>query len=94
MHGRDLWQKPFVNTRSTVITELSKVYRYDQHSIGIWLGNTPLIQNRHPLQIMDDDHRVIARRDSNLWSFSPERHTFSPLLREWSSPLLVFLVLL
>ena len=57
VHGRDLWQKPFVNTRSTVITELSKVYGYDQHSIGLWLGNTPLIQNRHYLQIMDDDHR-------------------------------------
>ena len=57
MHGRDLWQNPFVNTRSTVITELSKVYGYDQHSIGIWLGNTPLIQHRHYLQIMDDDPR-------------------------------------
>jgi hypothetical protein len=61
-HGQDLWQKPFVNTRSTVITELSKFYGYNQHSIGVWLGNTPGIQNQHYLQIMNDDHRDAMRK--------------------------------
>ena len=65
VHGKDLWPKPFVNTRSTVITELVKVYGYDQHSVGIWLGNTPMIQNQHYLQMMDDDHRDAMRNWPN-----------------------------
>ena len=83
MHGRDLWQKPFVNTRSTVITELSKVYGYDQHSIGIWLGNTPLIQNRHSLQIMDDDHReaMCNWRDSKKGSRTNGSHLSAMVFR-------------
>ena len=81
MHGRDLWQNSFVNIRSTVITELSKVYGYDQHSIGLWLGNTPLIQNRHYLQIMDDDHREAMRnwRDSKKGSSKGSRTNGSHL---------------
>ena len=57
VHGKNLWPKPFVNTRSTLITELNKVFGYNQHSIGIWLGNSPQIQNQHYLQLLDDDHR-------------------------------------
>jgi hypothetical protein len=77
MHGQDLWQKPFVNTRSTLITELLKVYGYDQHSIGTWLGNTPLSQNRHYLQIIDDDHREAMRnwRDSKKGSSKGSQNT-------------------
>jgi hypothetical protein len=58
-----------------LITELSKVYGYDQHSIGIWLGNTPLIQNQHYLQIMDDDHRdaMLKWRESKKGSSKGSR---------------------
>ena len=33
------------------------MFGYNQHSIGIWLGNSPQIQNQHYLQLLDDDHR-------------------------------------
>ena len=66
-----------------LITELSKVYGYDQHSIGLWLGNTPLIQNRHYLQIMDDDHReaMCNWRDSKKGSRTDGSHLSAMVFR-------------
>ena len=55
------WPKLFHNLRATRQTELT--YEHPQHVVCRWLGNSPLIAQRHYLQVTDEDFARAAGID-------------------------------
>ena len=61
---RETIPKLFTNLRSTCVRELVKIFGFDKHSVGRWLGHVEHIQDEHYLQMMDEDY---AASMSNLF---------------------------